>query len=208
MKGFLMGLLLLTAQAEVTTSRFASGKPPALPPLAQNGGLVGLELRIAPSGIVQDAIVVDDSPPFTEEMKKVLRLWKFEPASVEGTPAPARVTVVGLFRAPTLLGGAPPPPKRVSSPSAEIPYPTSTTTPAYPPQALSSGVVMLEVEVDEKGAVADVEILSQDEGFVAVAIEAARQFRFQPAKRDGRAVRSYAVLVVGFPQPVTPVRPR
>jgi TonB family protein len=67
---------------------------------------------------------------------------------------------------------------------------------------------MLEVEVDEKGAVADVEILSQDEGFVAVAIEAARQFRFQPAKRDGRPVRSYAVLVLGFPQPVTPVRPR
>ena len=157
---------------------------------------------------MQDAIVVDDSPPFTEEMKKVLRLWKFEPASVEGTRAPARVALVGLFRAPTLLGGAPPPPKRVSSPSAEIPYPTSTTTPAYPPQALSSGVVMLEVEVDEKGAVADVEILSQDEGFVAVAIEAARQFRFQPAKRDGRPVRSYAVLVLGFPQPVTPVRPR
>ena len=208
MKGFLMGLLLLTAQAEVTTSRFASGKPPALPPLAANGGLVGLELRIASSGIVEDAIVVDDSPPFTEEMKKVLRLWKFEPASVEGTRAPARVALVGLFRAPTLLGGAPPPPKIVSSPSGEIPYPTSTTTPAYPPQALSSGVVMLEVEVDEKGAVADVEILSQDEGFVAIAIEAARQFRFQPAKRDGRPVRSYAVLVLGFPQPVTPVRPR
>ncbi len=208
MKGFLMGLLLLTAQAEVTTSRFARGKSPALPPLAQNGGLVGLELRIAPSGIVREAIVVDDSPPFTEEMKKVLRLWKFEPAIGEGTPLPARVGVVGLFRAPTLLGGAPPPPKRVSSPSAEIPYPTSTTTPAFPPQALSSGVVMLEVEVDEKGAVADVEILRQDEGFIAVAIEAARQFRFQPAKRDGHPVRSYAVLIFGFLQPLTPVRPR
>ena len=208
MKAFLIGLLLLTEQGQITTARFASGKTPALPPLAANGGLVGLELRIAPSGIVQDAIVVDDSPPFTEEMKKVLRLWKFEPATAEGASAPSRVALVGLFRAPTLLGGAPPPPKRVSSPSGEIPYPTSTTTPAYPPQALSSGVVMLEVEVDEKGAVADVEILSQDEGFVAVAIEAARQFRFQPAKRDGRPVRSYAVLVLGFPQPVTPVRPR
>ena len=206
MKGVLMGLLLL-AQAEVASSRFASGKPPALPPLAQNGGLVGLELRIAPSGIVQEAIVIDDSPPFTEEMKKVVRLWKFELSSAEGAPAPDRVALVGLFRAPALLGGAPPPPKRVSSPSAEIPYPTSTTTPAYPPQALSSGVVMLELEVDEKGAVADVEILGEAEGFAAVAVEAARKFRFQPAKRDGRAVRSYAVLVLGFPQPVTPVRP-
>ena len=207
MKIFLMVLLLPMAQGELTTPRFASGKSPVLPPLAANGGLVGLELRIAPSGIVQEAIVIDDSPPFTEEVRKVVRLWKFELANVEGAPAPARVAVVGVFRAPTLLGGTPPPPKRVSSPSAEIPYPTSTTTPAYPPQALSPGVVMLEVEVDEKGAVADVEILSQAEGFAAAAVEAARQFRFRAAKLDGHPVRSYAVLVFGFPQPVTPVRP-
>jgi TonB family protein len=208
MKAILTGLLLLVPQGDFAPSRFASGKPPALAPLAPNGGLVGLELQVAVSGIVQDAIVIDDSPPFTEEMKKVIRLWKFEAATLEGEPAPGRVAVVGLFRAPTLLEGAPPKPKRLSSPSAEIPYPTFTTTPAYPPRAIYEGVVMMEVEVDEKGAVADVEILSQVEGFSAAAVEAARQFRFQPARRDGRPVRAYAVLVFGFPQPVTPVRPR
>jgi TonB family protein len=141
-------------------------------------------------------------------MRKAVRLWKFEPPIVEGTEAPDRVAVLGLFRAPTLLGGAPPPPKRISDPSEEIPYPLSTSTPEYPPQALESGVVMLEVEVDEKGAVAGIEILNQTEGFDAVALEAARRFRFQPAKRDGRPVRSFAVVVFGFPQPVTPLRPR
>ena len=207
MRATLLALLVM-AQAELATSRFASGNPPDLPPLAQNGGIVGLELRIAPSGIVQEAIVIDDSPPFTEEVRKVVRLWRFEPPTVEGMPAPGRVAVLGLFRPPTLLGGAPPDPKRISSPSEEIPYPTSTATPAYPPQALDSGVVMLEVEVDEKGAVIDVEILHQTEGFVAVALEAARKFRFQPAKLDGRPLRSFAVVVFGFPQPVTPMRPR
>ena len=34
MKGFLMGLLLLTAQAEVTTSRFASGSAKAVSSLS------------------------------------------------------------------------------------------------------------------------------------------------------------------------------
>jgi TonB family protein len=207
MKAVLMVLLLMT-RAEGVTSRFASGNPPDLPPLAQNGGLVALELRIAPSGIVQEVIVIDDSPPFTEEMRKVVRLWNFEPAIIDGTPAPSRVAVLGLFRAPTLLGGSPPPPKRVTGPSEGIPYPSSTTAPAYPPQALDSAVVMLEVEVDAKGAVADVEILNQTEGFDAVAVEAARQFRFQPAKLGGRPVRSFAVVVFGFPQPVTPFRPR
>jgi TonB family protein len=207
MKGLLLALFSM-AQAEVAASRFASGNAPDLPPLAQDGGLVGLELRIAPSGIVQEAIVIDDSPPFTEEMRKVVRLWKFEPPVVDGAPAAARVAVLGLFRAPTLLGGAPPPPKRIAGPSGEIPYPTSTATPAYPPQALESGVVMLELEVDEKGAVADIEILNQTEGFDAVAVEAARKFRFRPATRGGSPLRSFAVVVFGFPQPVTPLRPR
>jgi TonB family protein len=208
MKALLVGFLLLAAQAEVTSTRFARGKPPALPPLAQNGGLVGLELRIAPSGIVQDAIVIDDAPPFTEEMKRVVRLWTFELRESEGLPAPDRIAVIGLFRAPTLLGGAPPPPNRVSSPSPEVPYPTATATPAYPPQALAAGAVMLEVEVDDRGAVANVEILGEADGFGAAALEAARQFRFQAAKRDGRPVFSRAILVFGFPQPLGFVKPR
>jgi TonB family protein len=208
MKAFLMGLLMMTTQGAQVTARFANGQAPALPPLAQNGGVAGLELVVARSGIVQDAVVIDDSPPFTEEMRRVVRLWQFETTSAEGATEPARVAVVGLFRAPTLLGGAPPPPKRVSTPSPEIPYPVSTATPAYPPKALSSGVVMLEVEVDEKGAVSAVEMLNLTEGFDAVAVEAARKFRFQPAKLDGRPVRSFAVVVFGFPQPVTSLRPR
>lgn len=208
MKALLTVLLWLLTQEGFAPARFAGGTAPALPPLAQNGGLVGLELRIAPSGIVEDAIVVDDSPPFTEELKKVVRLWKFDPARSDGKRAPDRVAVVALFRAPILIGGAPPPPKRLTSPSAEIPYPSSTSTPAFPPQALYEGVVMLEVEIDETGAVADIEALGPAEGLAAVAEEAARQFRFQPGSRDGHPVRSFAVLIFGFPQPITPVRPR
>lgn len=208
MRALLLGLLSFAPQEVFVPARFTSGTPPGLAVLAPSGGLVGLELQIAPSGIVQEATVIDDAPPFTEEMKKIVRLWRFEPARLDGRPAESRVAVIALFRAPILLGGAPPPPKRVSSPSAEIPYPTSTATPAFPPQSLYEGVVMLDVEVDERGEAAEVEILGQPEGFAAVAVEAARQFRFQPARRDGRPVRAHAVLVFGFPQPVTPVRPR
>lgn len=203
MNAALLGFLLLATQSNSSSPRFLSGSPPDLPPLAAEGGFVGLELRVTSSGIVREAVVIDDSPPFTAEIEKVARLWTFDEARVDGKPAEARIAVVGLFRAPTLLGGAPPPPKRLASPSGEVPYPTSTTTPAYPPQALESGVVMLEVEVDEDGAVAAVEILEEAEGFSAVAVEAAQKFRFQPARHDGRAVRAFAILIFGFPQPVT-----
>ena len=203
MNALLLGFLLLTAQNNSASPRLLSGSPPDLPPLAAEGGFVGLELRVTPSGIVREAVVIDDSPPFTAEIQKVARLWSFDEPRVDGKPAEARVAVIGLFRAPTLLGGAPPPPKRAASPSAEIPYPTSYPTPAYPPQALEPGVVMLEVEIDEEGAVAAVEILEEAEGFQAVAVEAAQKFRFQPARRDGRAARAFAILIFGFPQPLT-----
>jgi protein TonB len=204
-------LLLVSLLAALQTAegpRFASGRPPVLPPLAANGGLVGLELRIAPSGIVQDAIVIDDAPPFTEELRKVVRLWRFQPRVENGARVEGRVALIGLFRSQTLVGAETPEPRRVAPPTPEIPYPTSTATPAYPPQALYAGVVMLEADIDPKGAVTDVRVLAAEEGFSAAAAEAARQFRFRPAQRDGNPVSSRALLVFGFPQPITPPRPR
>jgi TonB family protein len=197
MNALLLGSLLFAAQGAFEGPRFANGKAPEIPPLAAEGGLAGIELRVTASGIVREAIVIDDSPPYSESIQKAARQWTFQ-----GAEGP--VAVVGLFRAPTLLGGAPPPPRRLASPSPEVPYPTSIATPAFPPQALESGVVMLEVEVDEKGGVEEVEILADAEGFSAAAVEAARKFRFKPAERDGRAVRARAILIFGFSQPVTP----
>jgi TonB family protein len=191
------------AQESFEPARFVSGQPPKLAPLAPDGGLVVVELVVASSGIVQEAVIVDDAAPYSERLKKAVRLWKFSPAREDGEPVTSRVALVGVFRAPVLMGGSPPPPSRVARPTGEVPYPTSTSTPSYPPQALDNGVVMLEVEVDENGAVRDASVLSSGEGFTAVALEAARKFRFDPAEREGRPVPSYAVLVFGFPQPVT-----
>jgi hypothetical protein len=67
---------------------------------------------------------------------------------------------------------------------------------------------MLEAEIDAEGAVTGVSILSDDEDFAAAAAEAAGKFRFRPAQRDGNPVSSTAILVFGFPQPVSPLRPR
>jgi hypothetical protein len=203
-----IALSLLAAFAGSDGPRFAGGKPPLLPPLAANGGLAGLELRIAPSGIVQDSIVIDDAPPYTEELRKVVRLWRFHPRMENGARVEGRVALIALFRGQTLVGSGTPPPNRVSAPSPAIPYPTSTVTPAYPPRALYSGVTMLEVEIDATGTVTHTQILSDEEEFAPAAAEAAWKFQFRPAQKDGNPVSSRAILVFGFPQPVTPVRPR
>jgi TonB family protein len=188
--------------------RFQSGQFPATHPMAQNGGLVVIEIEVTASGIVTAASVVDDSPPFTEGIEKVARLWKYHPATLDGNPVASRASVVALYRAPILLGAEPPSPHHVSSPSGEVPYPTETVTPTYPPNALFEGVVAVEVEVDAEGSVAHAEILSSVAGFEAAALEAARKFRFQPAKRKGRPISSYSIVIFGFAQPVTTRRPR
>jgi TonB family protein len=183
--------------------RFLSGEPPRLSPLAAGGGIVVAEARISPSGIVVDLPIVDDAPPFSEEIRRVVRLWRFAPATERGESVASRAALVGVFRAPVLHGGAPPPPRRLAPPSGEVPYPADTPTPVFPPQALYEGVVMIEAEVDEQGAVSGLEVLSPSEGFTEVALDGARQFRFEPARHEGATIRNHVILIFGFAQPVT-----
>jgi TonB family protein len=206
--GVLSALLTLFSGTleDYVPPRFLSGEPPRLSPLAAGGGIVVAEARVAPSGIVRELPVIDDAPPFTEEIRRVVRLWRFDPATDGGEAVDSRAAIVALIRAPVLHGGAPPPPRRVAAPSGEVPYPREMPAPVFPPQALYQGVVMMEAEVDEEGAVAYVEVLSPAEGFTELALDAARAFRFEPARRDGAPLRAHAILIFGFAQPVT--RPR
>jgi TonB family protein len=208
LSGLAVGLVLAVPPSEDSQPRFQSGGAPSLPPLAAAGGLVVVEAQIGLSGIVEDVVIIDDAPPFTETVVSVVKLWRFRPATSDGGAVSSRASVVALYRAPILMGGAPPPPTRTRAPSKEAPYPIETRTPAFPPQSIYEGVVMVEAEVDRTGRVENAAILSSAPGLDDVALEAARAFRFEPAERDGRPVRSYAIVVFAIPQPVTSPRLR
>jgi protein TonB len=67
--------------------------------------------------------------------------------------------------------------------------------PVYPPAALKQrvrGNVVLRVLVDERGHPAEIRV---EQGARAdlndAALDAAKQWRFEPGRKDGRAVRSY-----------------
>lgn len=189
-------------------ARFVRGNVPGLPPLAAAGGMTVLELSIAASGIVTEATVLMDAPPYAEGLAKEAKSWRFRAASEDGRGVPTKVLVVGVYRPPVLVGGGVPDPERTRDPSPEVPYPTETALPSYPPTALYEGVALVEVAIDADGVVNDATILSPPEGFDELALETAERFSFRPARRDGTAVSSRALLVFGFAQPVTPGRPR
>lgn len=202
------------AQQPYAPARYVTGARPALPALAVGGGQAFLELVISPSGGVTTATPLRSTPPFTQAVAAAAGGWLFSPAQEDtldpdGKPTgrasvPAKVLVAALFRAPTLLtptlGERP---KDVVSASPEVAFPTATSEPVFPPQARGSGVVLIEALVDQAGKLADVKVIGSAPPFDEPALEAARRWRFRPARVGGRATATYVYLLFGFPEPVT-----
>ncbi|MBB6065011.1 energy transducer TonB [Pseudoxanthomonas broegbernensis] len=90
-------------------------------------------------------------------------------------------------------------PDRAPRPLADNPVPR------YPPAALRNGAearVVLNIAVDANGVPTDVQVAerdgARDRELDRAAVQAARQWRFEPAMRDGRAVAATVRLPVDF----------
>lgn len=83
--------------------------------------------------------------------------------------------------------------------------PESKVNPAYPEAAREEGLVgrvVLRALIDRTGAVGEVEVLSSDpedyQPFMDSAVEAIRQWRYEPATRDGAPVDVLFTILVNF----------
>jgi protein TonB len=73
--------------------------------------------------------------------------------------------------------------------------------PVYPENARKGGRegdVVLRFIVTESGVVVGVEVVSGDEPFIGAAIAVVRQWRYQPARVDGRATAAYHRVRIPF----------
>src|SRR5690606_33516863 len=75
-------------------------------------------------------------------------------------------------------------------------------TAPYPEGATGDASVMLAVTVGEDGAVREAAVEQGDEPFASAAREAARDFRFAPATRDGVPVAAKIRVEILFRPPV------
>lgn len=206
------------AQQGFMPASFQSGVVPQLNVLSieAGGGQVMLEVTVSQDGSVIDSRPLRVTPSFTERIQSLSSGWRFMPAEamIEPRdqrpggplthPIPSKVLVAGIFRPPTLLG-----PSigeaisEVGNPSDEIPYPLSVIQPLYPPNARDAGVVLVEARVNPQGAVIGAVVKISSPGFDSSALDAARQWRFRPARVGGSFVPSLAYIVFGFPMPLT-----
>ncbi|HEX3345694.1 MAG TPA: TonB-dependent receptor [Polyangiaceae bacterium] len=99
---------------------------------------------------------------------------------------------------------APPPSKATLSP----PVLRSRAEATYPPDALRDrrdGAVGVELVVDDTGRVVDARVTAPaGHGFDEAALEAVRRFTFEPARKNGVAIRSTVQLAYEFRPPVPP----
>ena len=74
-------------------------------------------------------------------------------------------------------------------------------SPVYPPDAMNNfitGDVRLKADLDEKGKIRDVEVISGPAALRPAAIEAMKQYEYAPATKGGRAVASQVNVTIKF----------
>jgi TonB family protein len=89
-------------------------------------------------------------------------------------------------------------PEQVDTP----PVPITQINPVYPERALKDrvrGLIILRVLVSEDGLPVRITVdKGAREDLIKASVEAAQQWRFQPARKDGRPVRTFAILRFPF----------
>ena len=159
-----------------------------------------------------------------QEVKRLEQIYKSKATrpAVENGSTPAPVASPSAPReltrseptptAASIKGAAPPEPTEVPArASAPVPPDESVETPpkivsvvkpVYPPLALRArigGVVILRVLVGETGTPLDVEIVKDIAGGLGkAATSAVLRWKFEPARRNGTAVRAWTTIPIPF----------
>lgn len=119
---------------------------------------------------------------------------------------PAAASMSGAMLVPSTAPNLPAPP-RPSTPSplsktlVREPKLISSTAPVYPPVAKQSNVqgdVVVSASVDANGKVGELAILSGPDALRRAAVDAVRQWKYQPATSNGTPVPSQVTVKVEF----------
>lgn len=185
--------------------------PAATPPNTVAGGEVLIEAFISQTGVVTKAVPLRITPPYTQLMLDAVARWQFQPAMALNKKrlqerVETSVLIAAVYRSAALLNGPTVgwPPKDITSPSAEVPFPFALISPAYPLKTVNVpfGRALFEMELRERGEIQTVRHIAGDAGFEVVSAEALRQWKFRPSTFRGLPATSIAYVFFGFPAPV------
>jgi TonB family protein len=168
-------------------------------------GLVILEAKADERGNVTDIRVLRSRPLLDQAAIDAVKQWKYEPMVIDGKPHKVVFTVSVNFRLKD---------KQTSTAMEEFakgavraegeikpPKLVKEVQPVYPEvarQAGVAGVVILGVKTDERGEVGDLIVLRSIPLLDQAAIDAVRQWVYEPLVFDGKAVPAVFTVTVRF----------
>jgi TonB family protein len=163
---------------------------PLFPPHASMGGSVVAEVHFV-SGNVGSVSILSGEEPFVSSCKAALSKWHTDQG------ADARELVVVNFRQPYLYSlGSDKEEIHPAAPEGSLPIPTELASPSYPANALVQGSVVLRTDISADGRVTDVQVIKSLGALTDSSVEAARKWKFTPAKNGlGKGIPAHAYVV-------------
>lgn len=200
--------------------------PESLVAVSRNGGRARIVLSVTAEGRLNDWLIVSYTRrEFAEAAVYALKKWQFEPARLRGEAVPVSIELTFNFEikgvvvslTPTdvvdammnsMLNGA-----DAYGPCSlreldRIPIPINAVRPFYPDALADRGVsgdVTVSFYIDEKGAVRMPYIRGQPNFALAeLAVEAVRQWKFEPPTHHGQPVLVHAQQLFRFSRAAAP----
>jgi TonB family protein len=196
------------AVGEIKPPKLVKEVPPRYPEVARQArveGIVILEAKADEQGNVVDAKVLRSIPVLDQAAVDAVKQWKYEPMLIDGKPRKIIFTVTVRFvlhegtkedAMEAFAAGAVRAIKDIKPPKL-----VKEVAPVYPEVARQSevqGVVILGVKTDEKGQVKDLIVLRSIPLLDQAAIDAVRQWVYEPMVIDGKAVSVVFTVTVRF----------
>lgn len=168
--------------------------------------IVVFDVSIGARGEVKKTSALVDVPPFTAAAEQSLRNWKFAAAKQNGRAEDSEMLVAFVFRHAVYLANPPAfsgvfPAKESEAGRGGFTAPAilHASYADYPASTIAYGAIVVQASVNADGSTGDVSVLRNlPGGFAPLAIGAAKQWGFQPALRDGKAVTSKVAIAFVF----------
>ena len=178
-----------------TEWRLVKKVAPAYPQEAVDAGIEGVVVVagvVKTDGMLRDLHVVSGPPALHQAAIDAAAQYVYEPVMRGDELGEASTQVPVVF---TLIG-----PAKVA-PEVMAGRILNSYTPPYPPEAIKQGVsgaVILHVLIGRQGEVKDVRVVSGREVLRATAVDAVKQWRYEPYKRNGVDVEVETDVEVQF----------
>lgn len=159
-------------------------------------GKVVIDATTSVDGDVVKAKVRHGHPLLRQAAVEAIKQWKYEPYIVKGEKKPVQFTVIVNFRLPRESEDKP-----IVLSAQQHPKLIKKVNPKYPPEALKAGVsgkVVIEATTNKEGDVTDAVVIDGHPLLNPAALDAVRQWKYEPYIIDGEKKAVIFTVVMNF----------